>query len=205
MDTGVGEQVSSGLFPGVKDPRTIGKYLNGMIVKKKIIPRYLLWPKMNFSWDTSGTGAGSFNYQEFSFSKINAKFIKLLWKGTSEYCKYKFKGNPNSQGILNWILQILLYQCSKQHKNIENLLFIEQNIVISFCLSLCLLRLVLPLPFSTADVFQFLDTVLCKILNITSDHLCCCIKNWAYNNFNLCYSIYLQLKKVYTNLSQAKT
>ena len=201
MDTGVGEQVSSGLFPGVKDPRTIGKYLNGMIVKKKIIPRYLLWPKMNFSWDTSGTGAGSFNYQEFSFSKINAKFIKLLWKGTSEYYKYKFKGNPNSQGILNWILQILLYQCSKQHKNIKNLLFIEQNIVISFSPSLCLLRLVLPLPFSTADVFQFLDTVLCKILNITSDHLCCCIKNQAYNNFNFCYFVSSIKESLYKSFS----
>ena len=201
MDTGVGGQVSSGLFPGVKDPRTIGKYLNGMIVKKKIIPRYLLWPKMNFSWDTSGTGAGSFNYQEFSFSKINAKFIKLLWKGTSEYYKYKFKGNPNSQGILNWILQILLYQCSKQHKNIKNLLFIEQNIVISFCPSLCLLRLVLPLPFSTADVFQFLDTVLCKILNITSDHLCCCIKNQAYNNFNFCYFVSSIKESLYKSFS----
>ena len=172
-----------------------------MIVKKKIIPRYLLWPKMNFSWDTSGTGAGSFNYQEFSFSKINAKFIKLLWKGTSEYYKYKFKGNPNSQGILNWILQILLYQCSKQHKNIENLLFIEQNIVISFCPSLCLLRLVLPLPFSTADVFQFLDTVLCKILNITSDHLCCCIKNQAYNNFNFCYFVSSIKESLYKSFS----
>ena len=203
MDTGVGEQVSSGLFPGVKDPRTIGKYLNGMIVKKKIIPRYLLWPKMNFSWDTSGTGTGtgSFKYQEFSFSKNNAKFIKLLWKGTSEYYKYKFKGNPNSQGILNWILQILLYQCSKQHKNIKNLLFIEQNIVISFCPSLCLLRLVLPLPFSTADVFQFLDTVLCKILNITSDHLCCCIKNQAYNNFNFCYFVSSIKESLYKSFS----
>ena len=201
MDTGVGEQVISGLFSGIKDPRTTGKYLNRMIVKKKNIPRYLLWPKMNFSWDTSGTGTGSFKYQEFSFSKNNAKFIKLLWKGTSEYYKYKFKGNPNSQGILNWILQILLYQCSKQHKNIENLLFIEQNIVISFCPSLCLLRLVLPLPFSTADVFQFLDTVLCKILNITSDHLCCCIKNQAYNNFNFCYFVSSIKESLYKSFS----
>ena len=42
MDTGVGEQVISGLFSGIKDPRTTGKYLNRMIVKKKNIPRYLL-------------------------------------------------------------------------------------------------------------------------------------------------------------------
>ena len=47
-----------------------------------------------------------------------------------------FKGNPNSQGILNWIIQILHYYYSKQHKNIEN----------SLCPSLCLLRLALPSP-----------------------------------------------------------
>ena len=40
--TRVGEQVISGLFPGIKDPRTTGKCLNQMIVKKKNIPRYLL-------------------------------------------------------------------------------------------------------------------------------------------------------------------
>ena len=57
------------------------------------------------------------------------------------------KGNPNSQGILNWIIQILHYYYSKQHKNIENSQIIEQNLVIfSFCPSLCLLRLVLPSP-----------------------------------------------------------
>ena len=91
-----------------------------------------------------------------------------------------FKGNTNFQGLLNWILQILLYHCSKQHKNIENLLFIEQNIVISFCPSLCLLRLVLSPPFSTANIFQFLDTVLCEILKVTSEHSCRCIKKTMF-------------------------
>ena len=70
-----------------------------------------------------------------------------------------FKGNPNFQGILNWILQILHYHCGKQHKHIENLHFIEQNIIISFCPSLCLLWLVVPSPFSVVTIFQFLDTV----------------------------------------------
>ena len=37
------------------------------------------------------------------------------------------KGNPNFKGILNLIIQILLYHCDKQHKNIKNLLFTEQN------------------------------------------------------------------------------
>ena len=70
---------------------------------------------------------------------------------------------------LNWIIQILHYYCSKQHKNIENSRIIEQNIAISLCSSLCLLRLALPSPSSTAGYFQFLDTV----LNVTSDHSCC--------------------------------
>ena len=110
-------------------------------------------------------------------------------------------GNPNFQGILNWMLQILHYHCSKQHKNLQ---FIEQNIFISFCPSLCLLRHVLPSPFSTADIFQFLDTVLCKILNITSDHFCYCIKSHVYNNFNLRHFAFSIIEKAYINLSQFK-
>ena len=72
------------------------------------------------------------------------------------------KGNPNSQGILNWIIQILHYYYSKQHKNIENSQIIEQNLVIfSLCPSLCLLRLALPL----SSWQQFFSS-----LNVTSDH-----------------------------------
>ena len=44
------------------------------------------------------------------------------------------------------------------------------------------LKMNISIPFSTTDVFQFLDTLLCKILNVTSDHSCCCIKNHVYNN-----------------------
>ena len=43
-----------------------------------------------------------------------------------------FKGNPNFQDILNWILQILHYYCRKQHKNIKNSWIIEQNLVLCF-------------------------------------------------------------------------
>ena len=43
----------------------------------------------------------------------------------------RFKGNPNSQGILNWIIQILHYYHRKQHQNIENSQIIKQNLVIS--------------------------------------------------------------------------
>ena len=80
-----------------------------------------------------------------------------------------FKGNPNLQGILNWIIQILQYYCRTQHKNIENSRIIKQNVAISLCFSLCLLRLALPSSSSTAVYFQFLDTV----FNVTSDHSCC--------------------------------
>ena len=73
-----------------------------------------------------------------------------------------FKGNPDFQGILNWILQIFHYYYSKQHKNIENSQIIEQN-VISPCPFLCLLLLVLPSPSSAIEFVQFLDTVLCEI------------------------------------------
>ena len=48
------------------------------------------------------------------------------------------------------ILQILHYHCIKQHKNFKNLLFIQQNIVISFCPSLCLLTV-------TCASFTFLN------------------------------------------------
>ena len=103
---------------------------------------------------------------------ISISMCYVLWEHSYCCCIYTkaesnrsklFKGNPNFWSILNWILQILLYHCRKQHKNFENFQFIEQNIM-SFCPSLCLLRLMLPLPFSMADIFQFLDTVLSTIL-----------------------------------------
>ena len=65
------------------------------------------------------------------------------------------KGNPNFQGILNWIIQILHYYCRKQQKNIENSRIIGQNVAICLCSSLCLLQLTLPSPSSAAGYFQF--------------------------------------------------
>ena len=81
----------------------------------------------------------------------------------------RFKGNPNSQGILNWIIQILHYYYSKQHKNIENSQIIEQNLVISLSLSLSLSQ---PLSlFTTACAsFAFLAAEFFQFLNVTSDH-----------------------------------
>ena len=60
------------------------------------------------------------------------------------------------------------------------------------------------------QMFFSLDTVLCEMLNVTSDHSCCCIKNHVYNNFNLCcfVSSIIELKKSYkffcTNPSKVK-
>ena len=76
--------------------------------------------------------------------------------------KVGIKGNPNSQGILSWIIQILHYYYSKQHKDIENSQIIEQNLVIfSLCSSFCLLHLALLSP----SWQQFFSS-----LNVTSDH-----------------------------------
>ena len=66
-----------------------------------------------------------------------------MWHWYSPRKKYScnspllgIKGNPNFQGILDWILQKLHYYCRKQNKNIENSQIIEQNLVLSlpFCL-----------------------------------------------------------------------
>ena len=89
----------------------------------------------------------------------NSKFRNLKFQILC-YQMPKLKGNPNIQGILNWNLQTLHYYCRKQHKNIENSQFTEQNVAISFCHFLCLLQLMLPLHFSAAEFFHFLDTVL---------------------------------------------
>ena len=50
--------------------------------------------------------------------------------------RMSFKGNPNFQDILNWILQILHYYCRKQHKYIKNSRIFERNLVSCFPLSL---------------------------------------------------------------------
>ena len=103
--------------------------------------------------------------------------------------------SPNFQHLCE-TLQILHYNCIKQHKNIEKLLFVEQNIVISFCPSLCLLWLVVSLPFSTAHVFQFFDTVPCKILNVTSDQ--CSIPS-SFIKKRLQHRCFCEICKIFKN------
>ena len=45
---------------------------------------------------------------------------KKSWNGKDSINPYFHKGKLNFQGILNWVLQILLYHCSKQLKNVKN-------------------------------------------------------------------------------------
>ena len=137
-----------------------------------------------------------YNRVEISVSKLWPKRVQTLH---FPFQIIYIKGNPNFQGILNRILQILLYHCNKQHKNIKNLQFIEQNIVIFFCL----LQLLLPSPFSTADVFQFLDTVLSEILNVTIDHLCRFMKNRVCSTFNLRYFVFWIRESLYKSHSSS--
>ena len=128
-----------------------------------------------------------FHFLWFHYVKFNMKiamvmlsdWLNLSWKNillnTFNEIFFFVKGNPKNQGILTESYKHCFIIAVSNTKIIENLQFIEQNIIY-FCPSLCLLQLVLPSSFSTADVFQFLNTILCKILNISSNHLCNCIK-----------------------------
>ena len=64
------------------------------------------------------------------------------------------KGNSNSQGILNWIIQILHYYYRKQLKNIENSQILEQNLLISLPFSLFTMACA-SFSFLAGEFFQF--------------------------------------------------
>ena len=85
-----------------------------------------------------------------------------------------FKGNPNFQGILNWILQILHYYCRKQQKKLKTH-WLLNKILFSFCPFLCLLRLVIPVAFLNGRIFSFLRHSTPQIFNVTNDRSCCII------------------------------
>ena len=86
---------------------------------------------------------------------------------------------------------MLHYYCRKLEKNIENSQIIEQNVVISLCSSLCLLRLLLSWPSWAAEIFQFLDSVLRKIKR----------HKWSFVKYIVSFS---GLKMVFSKLSLAK-
>ena len=108
----------------------------------------------------------SFLYIRFSWTLPKSGIFQWTPKISNFFL---LKEKPTFPSILNWIIQILHYNCRNQHKNIKNSRIIEENVAISLCSSLCLLRLALLLPSSTAGYSQFLDTV----LNVTSYHSCC--------------------------------
>ena len=63
-------------------------------------------------------------------------------------------------------------------------ILLSLSVLLSVSCNLCFLGL------SQRHIFfQFLYTVLWEISNVTSDHLCCCIKNCVYNNFSLHYFV----------------
>ena len=70
------------------------------------------------------------------------------------------KRSPNVQGILNWILQILHYYCRKQHKKIENLGIIEQNLFLSLPFSLFTATYSSCRLPQRQEFFHFLDAIL---------------------------------------------
>ena len=102
--------------------------------------------------------------------------------------KNLFKGNPNIQGILNWIIQILHYYCWKQHKNIENSRIIEQNVSI-------FLSLVLSLLTGTCPSFSFLNS---RVFSSWSQF-------WTSKVIiRAVYSFFSALKRSFSTLSLAK-
>ena len=64
------------------------------------------------------------------------------------------------QSILNRMLQILHITVESNTEKANNSLFIEQNVVITFCLSICLLCFELALLYSVAEFVHFLDPLL---------------------------------------------
>ena len=117
---------------------------------------------------------------QLSYSSTNSRFFKSSLRIIPHFkcllkitlCNHEcIKGNPNCQGISDWILQILHYYCRKQHKNIETHGLLNK-ILFSLCPCLCLLRLVLPVTFLDSRVFSFLEHSTPRILNVTSDHSC---------------------------------
>ena len=101
----------------------------------------LFWSMIRVKWPIRFAGIcfGSFKYATFVYL-----WSKSIMTNFMSYGAVKVKGNPNSQGILNWIQPRIALLLRRQHKNIENSQIIEQNLVIPLCPSLCLLRLALP-------------------------------------------------------------
>ena len=101
--------------------------------------------------------------------------------------KETLKVNPNFQGILNWIIQILHYYCRKQHKNIENSWIIEQNVAISLLFSLLT---------ATCAYFTFLNSRVFSVLGHSFER-----HKWSFVLYIVSFSA---LKISFSKLSLAK-
>ena len=113
------------------------------------------------------------------------------------------KGNLNYQGISNWILHVLLYHYSKQHKisktySLLNKILLSLSTLLSVYCDLFFLRLSQRQMF---DVFQFFDTVPCKVIKVRSDYWGRFIKNRVYNNFNFRYFVSSIIESLYKSIS----
>ena len=97
------------------------------------------------------------------------------------------KGNPNFQGILNRIIQILHYYCRKEHKNIENSWVIEQ------C---CYLSLLFTLLIATCASFAFFSGRVFSVLGHSFEH-----HKWSFMLYIVSFSA---LKIYFSKLSLAK-
>ena len=133
-------------------------------------------------------------------NRLCEQLRKILTMWVNEL-KQGFKGNPNFQDILNWIIQILHYYCRKQHKNIKKLTdyWTKSSFLFSllpvYC-NLCLLFISWTKYFANFKrhkwsfvlyivLFSGLKMIFSKFsqLDITVY-----IKNFVYNKFNLhCY------------------
>ena len=101
--------------------------------------------------------------------------------------KETLKVNPNFQGILNWIIQILHYYCRKQHKNIENSWIIEQNVAISLLFSLLT---------ATCAYFTFVNSRVFSVLGHSFER-----HKWSFVLYIVSFSA---LKISFSKLSLAK-
>ena len=108
---------------------------------------------------------------------------------------HNFKGNPNSQGILNWIIQILYYYYRKEHKNIKKTHIIEQILLSLSALLSLFTATCTSFVFLAAEFFQFLDTVHCEITHDFKRH------KWSFVKYIVLFS---GLKMVFSKLSRAK-
>ena len=141
--------------------------------KRKIILDYicrLIWSELNLIWIYLILYYHSINL--FNYFSYICHLLALYIKHSQSETFLLLKGNPNFQGRLNWILQILHYYCRKQRKNIKNSWIFGQNLVLSFP-SLCLLWFLLSVTFLNGRMFSFLEQSTLQILNVTSDNSCC--------------------------------